>query len=93
MKLFAEGIGVEMKFVIREDGAPFDLTGTTVELIVEGGITKTCSIVNATNGVCRYLVESGIFSAGKVDAQIKITSGTDIFYTEKFELDVESVVV
>ena len=92
-KIYVGEIGVELRFVIREDNKPVDLTGTTVTLIIAGGTTKTCTLVNTTNGVCKYVVESGVFAAaGTKECQLKIVSGSDTFYTDKFDIDVQTIV-
>lgn len=64
------------------DGAPLNLTGSTIVLEIQNTNKKTLkfsgsmSITDGPNGKCTYIVQSGNFDQpGKYYAQIKITFG------------------
>lgn len=76
----------------QRDGVAINLTGATVELIIEnkstGSITNTghqsCTIITATSGIISYAAEAGDFSsAGTYTGDVKVTyngGGIEILY-------------
>lgn len=92
MKLYESEVGVELQFTIKDPNVAVDLTGTTIELLVDGTAAKTCTIVDATEGKCKYVVQSADFATGTRKAQIKITSGSNIYYTDTFTLEIVGVI-
>lgn len=87
--LWVGEVGVELIFPIKDEhNQPYDLTGYTCTLVITGGTTKTCTITNATKGICSYSTESGAFSAGDIECQIKLEQGANVYYSDKFIIPV-----
>ena len=71
--------GYELQFkIVDAEGNPVDLTGATVKIfIAEPGAAKakvssTCYIVDAQNGLCRYIVQEGDFNEAPKTYQVEL---------------------
>lgn len=81
-------VGPVLNFTVKDSGTAVNITGATVELIVDGLEDFTCTLVVAASGTCKYTMTAGDFPVGKRDAQLKITdSGSNVFYSQKFTLE------
>lgn len=87
--------GFYLQFTIyNADGTAKDLTGFTVKMKVRKGdgtllFTRDGEVVDANNGVCRFLIQNGDFSvAGVYDAEVEIVGLGYVEDTETFKLQV-----
>jgi len=80
--------------IVESDGeTPVDITGATVELIVERNETKTCAVVDGPAGRADYEVVDGDYpDAGVYTAAVFITDlpGGVESWTENFEFTIEA---
>ena len=90
-------VGKVFEFTItEEDGTtPVDLTGATVELIVERNATKTCTVVvgEEANGRADYEIVAGDYpTPGVYTGILRISDlpGGVVSWTENFEFSVEA---
>lgn len=95
MTLVQNDKGVVFNFNIKdENNLNVDLTNATMRLIWQndaGKSTKTCTIVDAVNGVCRYTVITGDLSTvGKYDCELEVDFGTTKLTTNKFSFKVRT---
>lgn len=93
-KIVEDNTAPAYQITCKRDGTAIDLTGATVELIIEnkstGSITntghQTCTIVTASSGIISYAAEAGDFSeAGTYVGDVKITyngGGVEILYSQ-----------
>lgn len=91
-KIVEDNTAPAYQITCQRDGTAIDLTGATVEMIIEnkstGSVTnsghQTCSIVTAASGIISYTAEATDFpSAGTYIGDIKITyngGGVEILY-------------
>jgi len=83
----------DIKFIVTDqNGNPVDLTNSTILLKMKNQktgtslSTATCTIVNATAGICKYNVENGFLStAGVYDAELQLTYVSGQVLTSKLE--------
>lgn len=86
---FNEDVGATLNFVVRTPaGVAYDLTATTVELLVEGLDTFTCTVTGATDGEAEYAVQADEFPEGSYRAHLRITDGSDVLHTSVFKINV-----
>jgi hypothetical protein len=95
MTLVQNDIGIVFNFNVKdENNLNVDLTNATVRLIWQndtGKATKTCTIVDAINGVCRYVITEGdLATVGKYDCELEVDFGTTKLTTNKFTFKVRS---
>lgn len=87
--------GIVFNFNIKdENNLSVDLTNAAVWLIWQndaGKTVKTCSVIDAVNGLCRYVVAEGdIATVGKYDCELEVDYGTTKLTTNKFSFKVRS---
>lgn len=77
--------GGYLEFTLQDaNGDAFDITGATLKFQFkeEGSSTtssKSMTIQDGSNGVCRYTIQSGDFdNVGRYDAEIQVTNGSVI---------------
>ena len=89
--------GFDIKFVVKDgDGAIVNLTGATIKFQLSdmkyvNKVNGTCTITDAPNGECRYMVCSGDLNlmAGQYRAALQITWGeSKIVSTNQFIVQV-----
>lgn len=75
--------------ILQRDQTPYNLTGTTVNMLVEGVDTFPCTITGATAGTVERTVAVGDFpQAGRYRAQLRVTGVGNIFHTDIFVIQV-----
>lgn len=75
--------------VLRRDGTVYDLTGASVDLLVEGVGEFPCSVTTPTEGLCERTVDVGDFPvAGRYRSQLRISGGGSTFHTDIFVVQV-----
>jgi hypothetical protein len=76
MTLVQNDVGVVLQFnVVDQNNAAVNLTGTTVYLKIkrpDTTLTKTCTITNATGGVCQYTTTAGDLSVGNATYYLEL---------------------
>ncbi|MCL6612726.1 MAG: phage baseplate upper protein [Peptococcaceae bacterium] len=95
MTLVQNDTGIVFNFNVKdENNLNVDLTNATVRLIWlndAGKSVKTCAVVDAANGMCRYVVASGDLAAvGKYDCELEVDFGATRLTTNKFSFKVRS---
>ena len=76
---FDKDVGVALSFtLLDEDGSPFDTTGYTLELLVEGVGAYPLESISASGGTCRYVTEAADFPAGVYKAQVRGATAGDV---------------
>jgi len=77
-----------------EDGTDVNITGGSVDLIVQGLADFSCSITGGSTGEAEYTVVAGDFPDGEYEAQLKVldSAGDGPFYSNKFRLISKKVV-
>lgn len=96
MSFFVADVGVKLDFTVTDrDGAVVNLTGSTVELIVDDVEASpfSCTISSPTEGRCFYTVQAGNFPAGIHKAQLRVTQASNIFHSDVFDVKVLNVVI
>ncbi|MFQ6052814.1 MAG: BppU family phage baseplate upper protein [Candidatus Bathyarchaeia archaeon] len=91
--------GFDLNFAIKHaDGSKYDLNGFTVHLKVwddEGTLilNEQCMIIVATEGTCKYTVQSGDFDTeGRYMAELELTKAGWLEDTDTFEIIVAPTV-
>jgi len=82
-KLVQNDVGTILKFtILDQDKNVVNVSGTTVTLYIQRSDTvlaKTCTPVDATNGIVQYTIQSGDLSIGDdtytLTVQVGFTSG------------------
>ena len=83
--------------ILNPDGTAYNLTGATVDFLVKPergvAIVFPCTVIGASNGVARRTVGAGEFAAGPYQAQLRVTTGSQIFHTVYFRVLVAQAIV
>lgn len=87
---FEADAGLTVTFsVVKPDGTPYNLTGATVTWVVEGVGSFACTVTDPTGGVCTRTVAAADFTRpGRYRAQLKVTSGSSVFHSHIFTVQV-----
>jgi len=87
--------GVQLTFVVKEDGQVVNLTGATVNLIIKWSsnstrIVKPCEVHDPESGIAFYVTKPGDFpSAETYKLALEVTfSNTHKFYTSPVSIAV-----
>lgn len=86
----AADVGWTMNWNVTENAAALNLTGATITLRVTGQAARTCEIVSAAGGTCRYKTIASDFAAGIYVAVLRIVLGADTVHTEAFNITAET---
>jgi len=83
----------DIKFIVTDiNGNPINLTGSTISFKMKNQKTGAslslglCEIINASAGLCKYVVQAGDLStAGVYDAELQILFETGAIQTSKLD--------
>lgn len=91
--LFNADVGATLQFtILKGDGTPYDITGDTVTLLVEGIDEFACSVIDGPTGRADYVVAANDFQPGTYRAQIKTVVGGVTLHSPHFHIQVGQVV-
>lgn len=90
---FNADVGATLEFTILEaDGTPYDITGDTITLLVEGVDEFSCTVIDGPTGRADYVVAANDFQPGTYRAQIKTVVGAVTLHSPHFHIQVGQVV-
>lgn len=79
--------------ILQRDGSPYNLTGSTVTMRVEGLGSFACTITNAAGGIVTRTVVAGDFPiAARYKAQLRAVNGSTVFNSDIFFIQVAETV-
>lgn len=86
--IYDKDVGRALKYTLTDEGAVKDLTGHTVELLIEGEPVRTLAIISPpTAGRAQYVLLQDDFPAGWYEAQLRVRIGSTIVgHTDMYQI-------